>query len=229
MNPVLQVLKHFREDLPSEGAGPSRPRPGATHGRPTCGRRTSAGSGRRATAIRLRTARLTRRRGHAGRHRVARRPRGRARAGETIWQVAKPPRHRDPAPVLLAGARLPADGNCRACMVEIEGERVLAASCMRKPDAGHEGQDRQRARQAARKLVFELLVADQPSARGAHDPTPRFWNWAERIEVADEPLPGVARRNRPTISAIRRWRCSSTPASSASCASAPAARCRSTT
>ena len=26
-----------------------------------------------------------------------------------------------------------ADGNCRACMVEIEGERVLAASCIRKP------------------------------------------------------------------------------------------------
>ena len=26
-----------------------------------------------------------------------------------------------------------ADGNCRACMVEIEGERVLAASCVRKP------------------------------------------------------------------------------------------------
>ena len=29
-----------------------------------------------------------------------------------------------------------ADGNCRACMVEIEGERVLAASCIRKPAAG---------------------------------------------------------------------------------------------
>ena len=29
-----------------------------------------------------------------------------------------------------------ADGNCRACMVEIEGERVLAASCLRKPTDG---------------------------------------------------------------------------------------------
>ena len=28
------------------------------------------------------------------------------------------------------------DGNCRACMVEIEGERVLAASCMRTPSVG---------------------------------------------------------------------------------------------
>ena len=29
-----------------------------------------------------------------------------------------------------------ADGNCRACMVSIEGERVLAASCIRKPTEG---------------------------------------------------------------------------------------------
>ena len=34
------------------------------------------------------------------------------------------------------------DGNCRVCMVEIEGERVLAASCIRTPVARHEGQDR---------------------------------------------------------------------------------------
>ena len=29
-----------------------------------------------------------------------------------------------------------ADGNCRACMVSIDGERVLAASCIRKPTDG---------------------------------------------------------------------------------------------
>ena len=38
------------------------------------------------------------------------------------------------------------DGNCRACMVEIEGERVLAASCIRKPAAGMQVTDRDRAR-----------------------------------------------------------------------------------
>src|SRR3974390_1704570 len=55
-----------------------------------------------------------------------------------------------------------ADGNCRACMVEIEGERVLAASCIRKPTSGMKvttGSDRARA---ARKMVFDLLVSDQP-------------------------------------------------------------------
>ena len=59
-----------------------------------------------------------------------------ARDGETIWQVAK--RHGIEIPHLCyspePGYR--ADGNCRACMVEIEGERVLAASCIRKPADG---------------------------------------------------------------------------------------------
>ena len=39
-----------------------------------------------------------------------------------------------------------ADGNCRACMVEIEGERVLAASCMRKPAVGMKVKPATRAR-----------------------------------------------------------------------------------
>ena len=40
------------------------------------------------------------------------------------------------------------DGNCRSCMVEIKGERVLAPSCCRKPAAGHGSDERQRARAA---------------------------------------------------------------------------------
>ena len=59
-----------------------------------------------------------------------------AAAGETIWQVAErygatlPHLCYDPQP----GYR--PDGNCRVCMVEVEGERVLAASCIRRPAAG---------------------------------------------------------------------------------------------
>src|SRR5690348_15410010 len=61
---------------------------------------------------------------------------GEAQAGETIWAVAQrlgthiPHLCHKPAP----GYR--PDGNCRACMVEIEGERVLAASCMRAAAKG---------------------------------------------------------------------------------------------
>ena len=59
-----------------------------------------------------------------------------AELGESIWQVAK--RQGTTIPHLCwkdePGYR--ADGNCRACMVEVEGERVLAASCVRQPTAG---------------------------------------------------------------------------------------------
>ena len=85
-----------------------------------------------------------------------------AREGETIWQVAKrlgtdiPHLCYSPEP----GYR--ADGNCRACMVEIEGERVLAASCIRKPSAGMKVKTASDRAKTARKMVFELLITDQP-------------------------------------------------------------------
>ncbi len=92
-----------------------------------------------------------------------------AGAGETLWQVAA--RHGIDIPHLcwLPEPGYRADGNCRACMVEIEGERVLAASCIRKPAAGmkaHTGSERART---ARRMVMELLLADQPPRADAHD------------------------------------------------------------
>src|SRR6267154_6905921 len=83
-----------------------------------------------------------------------------ARPGETIWQVANrrgteiPHLCHSPAP----GYR--PDGNCRACMVEIEGERVLAASCIRQPTAGMKVKTASERASTARKMVMELLVAD---------------------------------------------------------------------
>ncbi|MFN3281223.1 MAG: 2Fe-2S iron-sulfur cluster-binding protein, partial [Tabrizicola sp.] len=59
-----------------------------------------------------------------------------ARPGQSIWDVARggglvlPHLCHKPAP----GYR--PDGNCRACVVEIEGERTLAASCIREPTPG---------------------------------------------------------------------------------------------
>jgi formate dehydrogenase major subunit len=112
-----------------------------------------------------------------------------ANAGETIWQVANrrgteiPHLCYSPAP----GYR--PDGNCRACMVEIEGERVLAASCIRKPTAGMKVNTASERAKASRKLVFELLVADQPERRTAHDPESRFWRWADRIGVGESRFP----------------------------------------
>src|SRR4029077_11486913 len=56
--------------------------------------------------------------------------------GETIWQVAKRQGIDIPHLCYSPEPGYRADGNWRRCMVEIEGERVLAASCIRKPTAG---------------------------------------------------------------------------------------------
>ena len=55
---------------------------------------------------------------------------------ETIWQVANRLGNEIPHLCYSDKPGYRADGNCRACMVEIEGERVLAASCIRKPSEG---------------------------------------------------------------------------------------------
>ncbi len=62
-----------------------------------------------------------------------------------------------------------ADGNCRVCMVEIEGERVLAASCIRQPAPGMKVKTSTERAKTARKMVAELLVTDQPAMEVAHD------------------------------------------------------------
>src|ERR1700750_2952638 len=93
-----------------------------------------------------------------------------AAPGETLWQVARRQGIAIPHLCYRPEPGYRPDGNCRACMVEIEGERVLAASCIRKPAAGMKvWTDSERAVRA-RRMVFELLVADQPPRGEAHDP-----------------------------------------------------------
>src|SRR5512136_3188212 len=84
-----------------------------------------------------------------------------ARPGETIWQAAQrlgtdiPHLCYSPEP----GYR--PDGNCRACMVEVEGERVLAASCIRTPTPGMKVKTQTDRAKTARRMVVELLLTDQ--------------------------------------------------------------------
>ena len=107
----------------------------------------------------------------------------RAEADESIWQVAAREGVEIPHLCWSTAAGYRADGNCRACMVEVEGERVLAASCMRKPAAGMVVNTASERAESARRMVFELLLADQPEKQQAHDPKSRFWNWTDRIGV----------------------------------------------
>jgi formate dehydrogenase major subunit len=122
-----------------------------------------------------------------------------AAADETIWQVANRMGNEIPHLCWQPYPGYRADGNCRACMVEIKGERVLAASCIRKPTAGMEvTTDNDRAK-TARKMVIEMLVADQPKKAEARDPRSEFWRWADAMEVTASRFPsrGTAGNGQP--------------------------------
>ncbi|WP_366554386.1 formate dehydrogenase subunit alpha [Aquibaculum sediminis] len=108
---------------------------------------------------------------------------------ETIWQVAAREGTEIPHLCYSPDPGYRADGNCRACMVEIEGERVLAASCIRQPTEGMVVTTADERSKAARKMVFELLLADQPARETSHDPDSKFWQWAEKLELADSRFP----------------------------------------
>src|SRR6266850_6962393 len=112
-----------------------------------------------------------------------------AEPGETIWQVADRQGVEIPHLCWLPKPGYRADGNCRACMVEIEGERVLAASCIRPPTAGMKVHSASERAKASRRLVFELLVGDQPDRAAAHDPDSRLWQWADALEISDSRFP----------------------------------------
>ncbi len=85
-----------------------------------------------------------------------------ARAGETLIEVAD--RLGVEIPRLCYKPGFEAVGNCRACVVEIAGERTLAPSCCRAPTPGMKvTTDSERARRS-QKLVLELLQSDMPEA-----------------------------------------------------------------
>ncbi len=122
-----------------------------------------------------------------------------ARPGQTIWDVANGEGFRIPH---LCHADRPGyrpDGNCRACMVEIENERTLAASCIRLPEPGmvvHTGSGRAKK---ARRAVMELLVADQPEQARARDRSSHFWRMADSQGVGGSRYPAVEGERIPLL------------------------------
>ncbi|MFQ5936601.1 MAG: formate dehydrogenase subunit alpha [Acidiferrobacterales bacterium] len=112
-----------------------------------------------------------------------------ARPGETLWQAANRLGTTIPHLCYADQPGYRADGNCRACMVEVEGERVLAASCIRKPTPGMKVATQNERAKAARLTVMELLLADQPQREVAHDPNSHLWQWAERMDISDSRFP----------------------------------------
>ena len=143
------------------------------------------------------------------------------RPDEPIITTAK--KHGVDIPHLCHGGNQRSDGNCRACVVEIKGERVLAPSCCRYPSAGMEVTTDSPRALASQKMVLELLLSDMTeqsytrenklAGLGAASSA-----WASR---------GFSAESSPRrISRTPRSRSTSMPASSARAACAPAARCR---
>ncbi len=101
------------------------------------------------------------------------------RANETLIEIAK--REGVAIPHLCYKPGLQAVGNCRACMVEIVGERVLAASCCRLPSAGMKvTTDSERALKS-QKMVLELLLSDMPET--AYTRHNEVDDWARQLGV----------------------------------------------
>ena len=109
--------------------------------------------------------------------------------GWTIWEAANgkgiviPHLCHKPEP----GYR--SDGNCRACMVEVEGERTLVASCIRPVSDGMVVKTDSARAEKSRAMVVELLAADQPEV--AHDASSHFWDMAAANGVSESRFPKV--------------------------------------
>ncbi len=116
-----------------------------------------------------------------------------ARQDQSIWDVAKEQGTLIPHLCHTDRPGFAADGNCRACMVEIEGERVLAASCIRQPSEGMVVKSASQRAENARKMVIELLASDQPEREITHDPDSHFWQMAD-LNGVDESRFDAAQR-----------------------------------
>lgn len=122
-----------------------------------------------------------------------------AEKGLTIWEIANgrglviPHLCHKPQP----GYR--PDGNCRACMVEIEGERVLAASCIREPSEGMVVHTNTARAENARKMVVEMLVADQPEREESHDKSSHLWDMADLNGVSESRFPKLEEGRIPLL------------------------------
>ncbi len=122
-----------------------------------------------------------------------------AEAGMTIWEVANGRGLRIPHLCHKPAPGYRPDGNCRACMVEIEGERTLAASCIREPAEGMVVKTATPRAESARKMVMELLVADQPARDAAHDKSSHLWDMADANGVDASRFPSLEEGRIPLL------------------------------
>jgi formate dehydrogenase major subunit len=101
------------------------------------------------------------------------------RSDESLIDAAK--RHGIEVPHLCYKEGMRPDGNCRTCMVEIKGERVLAPSCCRYPTDGMEVTTDSARAVVSQKMVLELLLSDVPETSYTLDS--ELDRWARKLSV----------------------------------------------
>ena len=106
-----------------------------------------------------------------------------AERGETIWQVANRVGTKIPHLCYRDTTDYKPDGNCRACVVEVEGERALSASCLRQPEPGLQVKTKSERATKSRQLVFELLRSEQD------EPSGDFKKWLDDMKVGQSRFP----------------------------------------
>ncbi|MCZ6604516.1 MAG: formate dehydrogenase subunit alpha [Alphaproteobacteria bacterium] len=112
-----------------------------------------------------------------------------APADKTLWEIVRDRGSELPHLCHRDGPGYRPDGNCRTCVVEVKGERALAASCIRKASDGMVVETRNDRARAARAGVVELLMADQPGPADAHDRGSLLWQWAEILGATESRYP----------------------------------------
>jgi formate dehydrogenase major subunit len=121
--------------------------------------------------------------------------------GETILQAAD--RHGVTIPRLCYTPGYRPDGNCRSCMVEIEGERALAPSCCRAVTADMKVRTTSERALKSQKMVLEMLLSDMPTQGHkwiGNDATRQHGElseWAARLDVAVRPALAAIARAQP--------------------------------
>jgi formate dehydrogenase major subunit len=104
-------------------------------------------------------------------------------AGTTVWEAARGVGI--DIPTLCHSRRLDPVGVCRMCVVEIEGARVMAASCVREVEPGMVVRTATEKVERSRKMLTELLMSEQPEASARQDGTgdDQLRALADRYEV----------------------------------------------
>ncbi len=108
--------------------------------------------------------------------------------GETLLTVAQ--RHGKEIPHLCYSDKLRADGNCRACVVEVKGERVLSPSCCRKATEGMDVETASERAVKSQKIVLELLKSDMPNQiESPYKRDSELDKWVTHLKVGEPRFP----------------------------------------